>query len=265
VTAAHLDYDTLSELAEGLLSDARAASADEHLATCPECQDRSAEIADVPRLLAETPVPPMPAELASRIDQALAAEAESSVSVVSLEARRNRRRARFLSAAAAAVIVVGGGAVIGHALLTGSVSSDNQTAQSQPVQDRTGSPGARAPATKPSALQAPGEAGGSSGYQAVQSGTDYTAARFGDQLSAELAKGESRAKAELAPRPLSGCVGRVAQGKVPLLVDMAKYEGQPATVIVLPGARADRLDVWVVGPNCSATDTAMIKHVQTSR
>lgn len=261
MTAAHLDYETLADLAEGLLSDARAASADEHLATCTECRDRSAEITDVSRLLAEAPVPPMPAKLAARIDEALAAEAASSTPVVSLEAMRHRRRMRFLSAAAAAVIVVGGGSVVGYTLVHGSVSSESGAAQSQPVGDRTGSPGARTQGSKPNVLQAP--EGGS--YQAVRSGTDYSSARLGDQLSAQLAQGESRAKAELAPQPLSGCVRRVAGGKVPLLVDRASYEGRPATVIALPGDRADRLDVWVVGPNCSASDTALIEHTQTSR
>ncbi|HEX6470365.1 MAG TPA: hypothetical protein VF069_14805 [Streptosporangiaceae bacterium] len=265
MSAAHLDYDTLAELAEGLLPESQAASADAHLADCAECRAKSAEIADVTRLLADVPVPPMPAELASRIDEALAAAAAASGPVVSLDSRRGRRRAWVLSAAAAVVVVVGGGALVGHALLTGSVSSDNGTAQSQPVQDRTGSAAAK-PAPRASALQAPAGAAGSGGaYLTSRSGTDYTAARLGTQVAERLARADGRTAEELAPEPLAGCVRRVTGGRMPLVVDVAKYEGRPATVIALPGVDTSRLDVWVVGPACSATDPAVIKHAQATR
>ncbi len=265
MTAAHLDYDTLADLAEGLLADSRAASADAHLADCAECRGRSAEIADVTRLLADAPMPPMPAELASRIDDALAAEAAASSHVVSLESRRGRRRIRILSAAAATVVVVGGGALVGHSLLTGPVSSENGAAQSQPIQDRTGSAAARPPGASALKGSGGGATGAGGGHLALRSGTDYTDARLGDQISAQLAQGESRSAEDLAPEQLTGCVRRVTQGKMPLLVDLARYEGRSATVIVLPGTGSDRLDVWIVRPTCSASDPALIKHTQAVR
>jgi hypothetical protein len=267
VTAAHLDYDTLADLAEGLLPDARAASADEHLAHCAECRDRSAEIANVTRLLAHAPMPPMPAALASRIDEALAAEvAATGHGVVSLESRRGRRRMRVLSAAAAAVVVVGGGALVGNALMNGSVSSENGTAQSQPIQDRSGSAAAKPPGAGANTLKGSrGDAGAAGGYLTLRSGTDYTAARLGEQVSVQLTKGDSRRAEELVPARLTNCVRNVTQGRVPLLVDVARYEGRAATVIVLPGADSTRLDVWIVGPTCSASDPAVIKHTQAAR
>src|SRR5205085_9575222 len=70
----HLDLDTLADLAEGLLDEDQAASAGEHLESCPQCRDLSAELADVSRILAEAPMPPLPAELAERLDAAIAAE-----------------------------------------------------------------------------------------------------------------------------------------------------------------------------------------------
>jgi hypothetical protein len=263
--AAHLDYDTLADLAEGLLPDARAASADAHLADCAECRDRSGEITNVTRLLADAPLPPMPAALASRIDEALAAEAAATGhDVVSLDSRRGRRRMRVLSAAAAAVVVVGGGALIGHTLLTGPVSSENGTAQSQPVQDRSGSATARQPG--PNTLkESRGGAAAAGGYLTLRSGTDYSAGRLGEQVSAQLTKGDSRTAGELAPAQLTNCVRTVTQGKVPLLVDVARYEGRAATVIVLPGTDATRLDVWIVGPGCSAANPAVVKHTQAAR
>jgi hypothetical protein len=259
VTAAHLDYDTLAELAEGLLSDAQAASADAHLAGCAECQDRSAEIADVSRLLADAPAPPMPAGLASRIDDALAAAAAASGPVVSLEARRHKRRFRILSVAAAAAFVVGAGALAGQTLLGNSLSSESGTAQSPPLQDRSAS--ARPPAG-PGALS-----GAAGGYRIVRSGTDYTAAGLGGQVSAQLDQAETQAegsgRAASPGQAVAACVRRVAQGNRPLLVDIARYEGRPATVIVLP-ATSGRLDIWVVGPGCSASDTALIARTQTT-
>ena len=270
--AAHLDYDTLAELAEGLLPEPQAATADAHLAGCAECRDRSAQIADVTRLLADAPVPPMPAELASRIDQALAAEATatSNGAVISLDSRRGRRRMRILSAAAASVIVLGGGTVVGHALLSGSMSSENGAAQTQAVQDRTGSVPARpsSPGQPGSALKAPGglsaRSNASGGYVMMRSGTDYTAGQLSRQVSGQLARAGAAAAEARPGEPLSGCVQGVTRGRTPMLVDVASYEGRPATVIVLPGS-ADRLDVWVVGPACSASNSALIKHAQTAR
>lgn len=259
MTAAHLDYDTLADLAEGLLSDARAASADAHLAGCAECQDRSAELVDVSRLLADAPVPPMPAELASRIDEALAAEVASAGPVMSIEAKRRHKRLRMLAVAAATAAVLGGGALAGHTLLTGSVSSESQTAQSQPVQDRSASTRAKTPRS-----ETLNGAAGSSVYMTVQSGTNYTVADLGGQVSAQLAQGGGKA-ASPATQMVTGCVRRVAQGKTPLLIDIATYEGRPATVIVLPGADTGRLDVWVVGPACSASGIALIERTQAAR
>jgi hypothetical protein len=267
VNAAHLDYDTLADLAEGLLPEVRAASADAHLADCAECRDRSAELANVTRLLADAPLPPMPAALASRIDQSLAAEAAATGhDVISLESRRGRRRMRVLSAAAAAVVVVGGGALVGNALFNGSVSSDGGTAQSQPIQDRSGSAAPKQSAPGANTLkESRGEAGAAGGYLTLRSGTDYTAARLGQQVSVQLTKGDRRGAGELASTRLTNCVHNVTQGKFPLLVDVARYEGRAATVIVLPGPDSARFDVWIVGPACSASDPAVIKHTQAAR
>lgn len=258
MTTAHLDYDTLADLAEGLLSDARAASADAHLASCAECRDRSTEIAEVSRLLAAAPVPPMPARLVSRIDDALAAEAGS---IMSLGARRHLRRRRALSVAAAAVVMVGGGALAGHTLLTGSESSESSGAQSSAFQDRSAS--ARAQSSNPRALQAPGN-----GYQTVESGTEYTETGLGEQVSAQLSQPSGReggSQPAIQAAQIMDCVQNVAKSKIPLLVDVATYESRPATVIVLPGSDAARLDIWVVGPACSASDTALITRTQTAR
>jgi hypothetical protein len=45
----------------------------------------------------------------------------------------------------------------------------------------------------------------------------------------------------------------VTGGKYPLLVDRARYQGHPATVIVVPGAASGTLRALVVAGDCTAS------------
>ncbi|GLW64627.1 hypothetical protein Arub01_28710 [Actinomadura rubrobrunea] len=263
---AHLDYETLADLAEGLLDDDQAASATAHLDTCAECRERSEELSDVSRILAEAPVPAMPADLASRIDSALAAESMHNAAVVSLEQRRRRRHWQILSAAAAAAVVIGGGGTVGYQLLGGSSEGGHTTAASTPVQDapdrRPHSPGQNTPgaAPSPNATQGPR-------YTVLRSGTDYRAGTLARQITGLAGDGGRQltlSGGDTADK-LAGCVDRIAQGKIPKVVDVASYEGSPATVIALPTERSGGLDVWVVGPGCSSSHTDLIKHEKIER
>ncbi|TDC89906.1 hypothetical protein E1292_44055 [Nonomuraea deserti] len=73
----HYDLDILAELAEGLLDVDTARQVRGHLAVCDPCGELLADLATVREVLAATPTPAMPMGVALRIDQALAAEAES--------------------------------------------------------------------------------------------------------------------------------------------------------------------------------------------
>ncbi|MBF8188213.1 zf-HC2 domain-containing protein [Nonomuraea sp. K274] len=73
----HYDLEILAELAEGLLDAGTARQVREHLAVCDPCGERLADLAAVREVLAATPTPAMPMGVALRIDNALAAEAES--------------------------------------------------------------------------------------------------------------------------------------------------------------------------------------------
>jgi anti-sigma factor RsiW len=278
VNTAHLEYETLADLAEGLLDDEPAAAATAHLEQCAECRDRSAELVEVSRLLAEVPVPPMPAELAGRIDAAIAAEAAATSDVTSLTSRRERRHLRVLSAAAAGVLVVGGGAMLARTAMNSPISSEASKAQSpaQPAQERndravTSGADRASPNAAPSAPSAPSAPesqirSAAEEYAIATSGTDYRAATLGSQVAAELRRNHVMSHpAGTSAQRLTGCVHRVAANQRPLLVDVAEYEGRPATIIALPGDRADRLDVWIVGPSCSATAPDVIEHAQTTR
>ncbi|WP_329314034.1 zf-HC2 domain-containing protein [Streptomyces sp. NBC_01278] len=75
-TIRHPDVSEISDLTEGLLSPVRAAEVRRHLADCPLCADVHASLEEIRSLLGTLPGPPrMPADIAGRIDAALAAEA----------------------------------------------------------------------------------------------------------------------------------------------------------------------------------------------
>ncbi|XRQ07295.1 anti-sigma factor family protein [Actinomadura welshii] len=248
---AHLDYDVLADLAEGLLEDDEAASVNAHLDTCAECRDLSADLADVSRILAEAPAPSIPAELAERIDTAIAAESLNTATVASLEQRRGRRHWRILSAAAAAVIVVGGGAVVGSVALDRASSEDGAAAT--PPQDAS------------SALESNGpKAAAPVSFKVASSGTDYRAGDLGAQVNEVVDDRRLAAGTEPAGPRLRGCVHAVTQGQAPALVDEADYEGEPAYVIAARGDESGKWNVWVVGRDCSAGDPGVLKKLENA-
>jgi hypothetical protein len=74
--AGHPDVAEISDLAEGLLPPARTTDLREHLGACELCADVYASLEEIRGLLGTLPGPPrMPADVAGRIDAALAAEA----------------------------------------------------------------------------------------------------------------------------------------------------------------------------------------------
>lgn len=68
----HVDVDVLSDLVEGLLTEAEAAEAEVHVATCADCRDTRDALAEVRVLLAGQPAEPMPDDVFARIETALA-------------------------------------------------------------------------------------------------------------------------------------------------------------------------------------------------
>ncbi|MGW9041393.1 anti-sigma factor family protein [Streptomyces lydicus] len=75
-TDEHPEVSEISDLTDGLLSPSRAADLRGHLATCALCADVYASLEEIRGLLGTLPGPArMPADVAGRIDAALAAEA----------------------------------------------------------------------------------------------------------------------------------------------------------------------------------------------
>ncbi len=59
---------------------------------------------------------------------------------------------------------------------------------------------------------------------------------------------------------LAACIDRVTANQVPEWVDTAKYQGQPATIIVVAARGSVPAQVWVVGSNCSAAKSDVLDH-----
>ncbi|MGW1948259.1 anti-sigma factor family protein [Streptomyces sp. NPDC001940] len=75
-TAEHPEIDEISDLTEGLLSPSRTEAVQEHLDGCEPCADVHASLEEIRGTLGTLPGPAhMPADIAGRIDAALAAEA----------------------------------------------------------------------------------------------------------------------------------------------------------------------------------------------
>ncbi|MER5788961.1 anti-sigma factor [Streptomyces sp. NPDC001980] len=75
-TTGHPDVAEISDLTEGLLPPARTEEVRQHLDGCELCTDVHASLEEIRGLLGDLPDPPrMPADVAGRIDAALAAEA----------------------------------------------------------------------------------------------------------------------------------------------------------------------------------------------
>jgi hypothetical protein len=59
---------------------------------------------------------------------------------------------------------------------------------------------------------------------------------------------------------LGGCIERVAGLRIPELVELARFEGKAATIIVLAAVASHPAEVLVVGASCSAAASDLLDH-----
>lgn len=130
------DVDVLADLAARLLPPAQDRAARAHTDSCAECSTMLEALDRTGSQLRWLPPIPMPADVVSRIEAALGAEAQ----IVSIDQLRNRRRRRqqVLGVAAAGVIVLGGGGVLVTQLGDGSgadvsAGADNDGDSAEPA------------------------------------------------------------------------------------------------------------------------------------
>jgi hypothetical protein len=191
---------------------------------------------------------------------------------------------RALAAAAAVVLLAGG--VYELTQSGGSSTSSSSAGSAAPGPEASG------PARQPGPVAGPAvpyqHAGGSASITAVRSGTDYTPGNLSRQVGAQLGRpgqsapvvGPAAAAPEqthgpaagsggraatfggMAVSALAGCVNRIAAGGRVLLVDVARYQGAPATVIVTQPAAGGPEQIWVVGPGCSASRSDLLHQAE---
>jgi negative regulator of sigma E activity len=183
------------------------------------------------------------------------------------------------AAAAVALVVVGGVELVGH--LGGGSSGESAT-----------SSGSKALAPR-AALPEPGRHGAARAIpppavsyrrdghtvtiQATQSGTNYQRGRLTRQAVAKLSQVNGAGGVEPQATPeaqggtntsfgptqtgsLDGCVGRIADGARVELVDLARFAGSPATIIITAAHGRVPAQVWVVGSGCTATASDVLAH-----
>jgi hypothetical protein len=194
---------------------------------------------------------------------------------------------RVAAATAALVVVAGGGYEIaqhaGGSSTTASVPSSSSASRQAPGITE---PAAAAPSFG-AALPYQHD-GQRDSVIPITTDTDFTSGKLTRQVRDELTKaGQARASlaapGEKSPQAtpsaaagpasktfgipsaaLDGCVNRIAAGALVLLVDVAKYQGTPATVIVTGVTAAIPEQVWVVGRGCSASHSDVLSHVMLS-
>ena len=117
----HVDAATIADLDADLLEPGRAREVTAHLDTCADCRGVRDDLAEISAQLAAAPVPPMPTDVAIRIDAALRRAVEERDDSAG-ETRDDRvvalapRRRRWLAPLMAAASVVVGFAVVGQVI-----------------------------------------------------------------------------------------------------------------------------------------------------
>ena len=278
----HVNTEALALCREGLLGKRRTVRIEAHVSRCPRCAEVDAGLGALPALLALTTAAPMPAELTARLNGVIAAEARTAARTTGAPraaepasgGRRPRGRPavtrKVLAFAAAAVVLVAGGGYLLSRLPSPSPSESSAS---------SGAASAAGPAARAGANAAAGDGG----LTVISSGTDYRPGQLAGQVAVVLARypvpaaGQpvpvptwAAASSAAQPRPvqqpsglaaLPGCVARIAAGLRPRMVDEARYNGHPATIIVLPATAPGPAQVWVVGPACSGSRSDVIAHV----
>ena len=284
----HPSADQLARMAVGELRPRKAAKIQAHVAQCEKCAQIHEQLNAIAAILASASYPPMPENLSARIEAAISSEARQRLAAMpateagrgDLPARRPRVRADGgwhlpgLSAAGTRLVGAVGAVAIaaaGSYLVAGNVGTSVTRLPSSPLA------GAAAPAQQMSLGPdvTYGQPGSLHTVRAVESHANFVASHlraeaisavhaaeavdvFPAQPSASTASSLTGSAAdpsahEPSARGLAGCIGLIAPGQTVLLIDIARYQGKPASVIVTAATVVSEAEAWVAGSSCSAT------------
>lgn len=273
----HLDLDELADLLAGEAADRQV----DHVAHCPVCSVALVELEDagaqVRAALAALPPPPVPADLAARLEAALreagpvpeATDGPAPPALRPLPLRdeedddrlrpaarppaqrdAHRRRPVLLGAAAAAAAVALGGAALTATLpggtdaqpaAAGASGPQQESAVASPVAPQLASGRSYGPGTRDLAAALPA---------LLQPAAPARTAPGALPGSAADDDGLGRLR---EPAALAACLAALPDTPgEPLALDYASYDGRPALVVVRPAADPALVEVAVVGPECRA-------------
>jgi anti-sigma factor RsiW len=272
----HPDLDTLADLQEGLLPPTPAATVSEHLEACAQCRADFAALRQLPaRLAAAGDVGAIPDEVISRLEDTLVGERRAAtVTVIPQQSRADRtpRSNRVLQAAAGLVLVLAATAV-GVSALQDRGGDDAQQADSAGTAEKARElSDASVPILSTGANYTPESVAAAVPSLLAQDGSRVLLGTEAPQ--AADSSSDDRANRLSAAAPLSVCVSALADDPdtpdvempTPVVVDIASFDDQPATVIVLPTpADMEHLDVYVVGPQCSSADAKVLHFARVNR
>lgn len=281
----HVDTETLALSAEGLLDEEEEHSVQGHLAGCEQCAEQLTALSDVSRLLGEAPAPELPPDVATRIEEAVRAEAEQRDTPSSADAdpalpppqddnvvpfsRRPSRWLPFLVGAAAAVFVVGGaGAVLysmlapgnGHSIL--GPGQEGQASSEISEQERPDAALSYQPVLLDSGADYTEDGLGSQAAEVLGTvpADDYPGAPEGDP---EEPRGTPEGDSPEIPADLATCaqeLGGTDEEQLPALIDIATFQpsgadtAEKAWVMYYGSDPAGEFEVVVVSPGCATGD-----------
>jgi hypothetical protein len=257
--ASGVDLDLLADYAAGALE----GTADEERASALVASDpswadalrslRAADAmvrADLARL-ADTP-PPLPSDIAARLDLALHQARSDRSGPVDLRAARLRRRFRIAAMAGVAAGLLALAVPAGYLVLEQNVTTDSETGMAA-GEDRSdaGAPSDTQSRSGPAALE-------NRAVPTTASGLDYTR----DTLAAVHGQRASTARTvpRQVPRELSRLLAvpaldncltaiRAAYPGAVMIVDYARFEGAPALLVAMSETTGSTR-VVVAGPDC---------------
>ncbi|MET0740810.1 MAG: hypothetical protein ABWZ26_04565 [Candidatus Nanopelagicales bacterium] len=238
---------------------------------------------------------PMPAEVAARIEAALAAESSTRVasgSVTPLVPRQRRWTRAVLGLAAAAAVVLVGGALV-TTLGDGVSGGDDQATSAEAggaadTADLARSATGRdyTPAELPESVASLlGDEGTPLNQPSVPSSVDSVGPQGSPEADAESMAEAPGALAStrdaetgqddldaaaathlvLDEARLAPCLERLTDGRREVVaVDAGTYEGEPAVAVVL-AAGTEAVDVFIVTPACSADDASILHFERVDR